>query len=407
MGVEVRSDREIDVGVLLERVQQAPFYKKKLESVSPEVPFKGLPFTTKDELRSLSMFDLLAVERRRISHFHESSGTTGIPSASWYTKRDLEIGGRDIGESGIQFTADDLVLIRFPFSLFLPAYLVLHAAYQSDAGVIPVSSRNTVTTYPKVLQLMAELEATVFAGIPRELELLAETARQMSINPLEAFPKLRGILVAGELMSPKRKAHLEKLWGRPVYNLYGSTETGNIARMCKFGKLHLSETHYHLEVLNSLLEAEVNLGQIGIGVITTLTKEGTPLLRYVTEDLVSLHESTCACGSLEKEIRHFGRAADCLTIDGIAVNLCDFQEAIYALDPVPIAWKIQEQENGFYAILQFAQPFLDSKEVIEDHFRQYNIPGTIAISLSEPLLDLSVLLDREISTKPIYIEKRK
>jgi len=405
MSTYLKNKKEIDFAPLLEKVQDSPFYKKKFRTIDAFTSIKDIPFTTKEELRNTSQYDLLAVEKRLISHFHESSGTTGIPSISWYTKGDLETGGKEIAESGIKLTDNDLVLIRFPFSLFVPAFFVLHAAYQTGAGVIPASSRNTVTPYPKVLELMTELDVTVFAGIPRELELLAEAARQMSINLQEAFPHLRGILVAGELLTPKRKAYLEKIWGRPVYNLYGSTETGNIAKMCEYGVLHLSEENYHLEVYEESLEAEKDLGEIGVGVITTLTNQGAPLIRYVTEDLVSLHQSRCECGSHQLELRHYGRTKDCLTIGDNTIGLYELQEAIYSLDQVPIAWKVRETEGGINVVMQFTEPLLLSKGVIQEHLIKNNLPGTITLSLDETLFDAYMLLNKEISRKPVYIEK--
>ncbi|CAN7539854.1 phenylacetate--CoA ligase family protein [Rossellomorea sp. LjRoot5] len=401
----VKSRIEIDLGSLLEKVLGSPFYANKLKSKDSFSSIKDVPFTTKEELRETSKFDLLAVKKRRISHFHESSGTTGIPSVSWYTKEDLETGGQEIAESGIKLNDNDLVLIRFPFSLFVPAYLVLHAAYQTGAGVVPASSRNTVTPYPKVLELMRELEVTVFAGLPRELELLAETALQMSIDPQDAFPHLRGILVAGELLSPRRKAYLEKVWGRPIYNLYGSTETGNIAKMCEFGLLHLSEENYYVEVFEESLESEKSLGEIGVGVVTTLTNQGSPLIRYATGDLVSIHDSKCRCGSNHVEIRHYGRANDCLTIAGKTIGLYELQEAIYSLEHVPIAWKVRETDSGMDIALQFTETLSLSNDEIKEHLLNCNLPDGINLRIGEILFDTSALLDKEISRKPVYIEK--
>ncbi|MDF2855423.1 MAG: phenylacetate--CoA ligase family protein [Neobacillus sp.] len=407
MGAYLKNEQEINLSILQEKVLNSPFYKSKLKSMNFYSSIKDVPFTLKDEIRKTSKYDLLAVDKRLISHFHESSGTTGIPTTSWYTKRDLETGGKEIAVSGIKLNDNDLVLIRFPFSMFVPAFFVLHAAYQTGAGVIPASSRNTVTPYPKVLELMTELEVTVFAGIPRELELLAETARQLSINLKESFPHLRGILVAGELLSPRRKAYLEGVWGRPIYNLYGSTETGNIAKMCEYGVLHLSEENYYLEIYEESLKAEKAVGEVGVAVITTLTNQAAPLIRYVTEDLVSIHPSKCQCGSSHLEVRHYGRAKDCLTIGDKTIGLYELQEAIYSLDQVPIAWKVRETEDGMNIVMQYSEPVLLLKGVIQEHYKKNNIPGTITLSLDETLFDTSTLLNNEISRKPVYIEKRK
>src|SRR5690606_3633830 len=144
-------------------------------------------------------------------------------------------GGRQWLECGVRLMPDDLVLIRFPFALALPGFLLQQAAWQCGAGVVPASGRTVMMPYPRVLRLIQRLQVTVLAGLPREMELIAETARLLGIDLIRDLPSVRAILVAGELMGKGRRAHLERLWGVPVYNLYGSTETGNIAAMCEYG----------------------------------------------------------------------------------------------------------------------------------------------------------------------------
>ncbi|WP_332693645.1 phenylacetate--CoA ligase family protein [Halalkalibacter lacteus] len=395
-----------ELPILLGKIKKSPFYQKKLIEISRPHSIKDIPFTTKEELRRASKFDLLAVEAKFISHYHESSGTTGIPSTSWYTKNDLETGGKEIAASGIKLNEDDLILIRFPFSLYVPAFLVLQAAYYKNAAVIPASSRNTVATYTKVLELMTELKATVFAGIPRELELLAETASQLSLNLHDALPNLRGILVAGELLSPCRKAYLEKQWGKPIYNLYGSTETGNIAKMCEYGVLHLSEENYLIEVYDEDLNQEKKIGEKGVAVITTLTNQGSPLLRYVSEDLVSLHNTNCKCGSNHLEVRHYGRLKDCLSYGSKTLSLYDFQEVIYSLEQIPIAWKVQEKDYGIEIFMQYNEDLHQTKgAILEFLTEKIDIPGKIDLTLDKQLFDTSMLLNNDTSRKPVYIEK--
>lgn len=154
------------------------------------------------------------------------------------------IGGRQLKECGVRLTSEDLVLIRFPYAMALPAFLMQHAAWQTGAGVVPASGRTVVTPYPRVLSLMKHLSVTVLAGLPREMELLAEAARLGGSEPSKDFPALRAICVAGELMSDKRREHIEKLWSVPVFNMYGSTETANIATMCENGTMHIVELDF-------------------------------------------------------------------------------------------------------------------------------------------------------------------
>ncbi|GIQ66759.1 hypothetical protein PACILC2_53270 [Paenibacillus cisolokensis] len=241
-------ERERKFKDLLARIRKSPLYKEKLSEYNLNGigldHIQTLPLTTKEDLRKAGAFGHLAVEMKEVAQYHESTGTTGEPSSSWFTQEDLRTGGRQLKDCGVRLTAEDLVLIRFPYAMALPAFLMQQAAWQSGAGVVPASGRTVVTPYPRVLQLMERLRVTVAAGLPREFELLAETARLIGSTPSNHFPALRAICVAGELMSDKRREHIEKLWGVPVFNMYGSTETANIATMCENGVMHIVEQDF-------------------------------------------------------------------------------------------------------------------------------------------------------------------
>jgi phenylacetate-CoA ligase len=96
-----------------------------------------------------------------------------------------------------------------------------------------------------------------------------------------------------------------------------------------------------------------------------------------------------------------------LTIGNVIIGLYELQEAIYSLEQVPIAWKARETEGGVNVVMQFTEPLLFSKGVIQDHLVKNNIPGTITLTFDEILMDTSSLITKEISRKPVYIEKRK
>ncbi|WP_445491065.1 phenylacetate--CoA ligase family protein [Niallia sp. 03133] len=365
-----------------------------------------MPFTFKEELRNTSPLELLAVSRKEISHYHESSGTTGHPSFAWFTQEDMKKSGEQINSAGIKLTEDDLILIRFPFALFLPGFLIQQAAYQVGAGIVPASSRNSVTTYPKIVKLLKNLDCTVLAGLPREMELLAETARLSHINIADDFKRLRGILVAGELLTPSRRAHIESLWGKPVYNLFGSTETGNIASMCSHGSLHFSEQDYFIEVYGDQLKHPVEYGEKGMAVITTLANQAFPLLRYVNEDIVSLHKGECPCGSHEIELRHYGRISERQWINQQLLDAYDFQEAVYTLPTVPVAWRFDIVNNGVDAVMEFNEAV--NEQTIKSHLAdKLNVSINLIITRANELLDRSTLLDETISKKPQYISKKR
>jgi len=403
-------DRERKFKDLLARIQRSPLYKEKLsgynlDSVKLE-HIQTLPLTTKEDLREGGVFGHLAVELKEIAQYHESTGTTGEPSSSWFTHEDLRTGGRQLMECGVRLTAEDLVLIRFPYAMALPAFLMQQAAWHTGAGIVPASGRTVVTPYPRVLQLMERLRVTVAAGLPREFELLAETARLIGLTPGKNFPALRAICVAGELMSDKRKEHLENLWGVPVFNLYGSTETANIATMCEYGAMHIVERDFFVEVLHEDGSSPNASGERGFAAITTLSHQGSPLLRYFNEDIITVEHSVCACGRTGGKLSHYGRSKDRIRIGDIVLDAADLQEAVYSLLPAPDAWKVIGQECGLHFLLDSHNSGKWSEEAVRSYLSgKLRVPVTIEIVTDSRLLDRAELMKNVPSTKPVYLQR--
>ncbi|OCT13974.1 CoF synthetase [Paenibacillus pectinilyticus] len=408
---DTQREREDKFKHLLVRLMKSPLYKDRLAKYNLEhigmEEIQKLPLTTKEDLRKAGTFGHLAVEMSMIAQYHESTGTTGDPSASWFTQEDMQVGGRQLQECGVRLTADDLVLIRFPYALALPAFLMQQAAWQVGAGVVPASGRTVVTPYPRVLHLMKRLQVTVVAGLPREMELLAEAARLIGLDANKEFPALRAICVAGELMSDKRKAHIEMLWGVPVYNMYGSTETANIAAMCEYGSMHIVEADFCVEVLHEDGSGPVNQGERGHAAITTLSHQASPLMRYFNEDIISVEPSMCACGRATGKLVHYGRSKDRIVIGDTLLDAYDIQEAVYALTPAPDAWKVLEQEEGLTFLLDSHDAGRWSKEDIQTQLSEMlHVPVTLQIMNDATLLDRVGLVNNVPSTKPVYIQKR-
>lgn len=407
----MKNGRERKFGALMARLAGSPLYQEKLS----DHHFKQasldriheLPLTTKEDLRGAGTFGHLAVDRKQIAQYFESTGTTGEPSSSWFTAEDIVTGGRQLAECGVGLTADDLVLIRFPYALALPAFLMQQAAWQTGAGVVPASGRTVITSYPRVLELLQRLRVSVMAGLPREMELLAETARLLGFVPSRDFPALRAICVAGELMGANRKRHIEALWGVPVFNMYGSTETANIATMCEYGSMHIVEEDFVVEVLREDGSGPAASGERGFAAITTLSHQGSPLLRYFNGDVISLKPSACPCGRQTPKLKHFGRGRDRIRIGETVLDAYDIQDAVYSLTPAPDAWKAIELENGLHIVLDsHASAEWTEEEVRSALTKAMNVAVSVEIVGDGFLLDRAGLLHNVPSTKPIYIQKR-
>jgi phenylacetate-CoA ligase len=405
---DVDKEREQKFQEMYKRILKSPLYKRKLSGYALKGiglnQIQTLPLTTKEDLRKAGIFGHLAVDMKEIAQYFESTGTTGEPSSSWFTQKDLIIGGRQLKECGVHLTSEDLVLIRFPYAMALPAFLMQHAAWQTGAGVVPASGRTVVTPYPRVLKLMKHLSVTVLAGLPREIELLAEAARLGGSESNKDFPALRAICVAGELMSDKRREHIEKLWGVPVFNMYGSTETANIATMCEYGTMHIVEEDFFVEVLNEDGSRPVSYGERGFAAITTLSHQGSPLLRYFNEDIITVEPCLCDCDRAGAKLVHFGRSKDRIQLGNKVLDAMEIQEAVYSLSPVPDAWQVLEQEEGLHILLDSHDSEKWSEEnILSQLSSQLQVPITVEITT---LLDRVELMTNVPSTKPVYIKKR-
>lgn len=292
------------------RAARSSYYGPRLAGVRVETldDLGRLPITSKEDARAASPFGLLAVAPDELFQYHESYGTTGTPTSSWLTRQDFQNYATQINHTGADLRPDDRLLVRFPYAISVPAHIVTRAAHDRGACVIPVSSRTAIAPYPRVIDLLRKLRATVIGCLPTEAVWLAETARRQGLDPARDFSHLRALLVAGELLSDARRARVAALWNAPVFNLYGCTEAGNIAADCGAGRLHLSWDHFLLEVLDEETWEPVPPGERGTAVLTTLTRQAMPLVRFVLGDHVRLRaEPRCPCGRTAPVLEHHGR----------------------------------------------------------------------------------------------------
>jgi phenylacetate-CoA ligase len=413
--IELSKVREQKFARLLEAKNQSLFYTKKLETYNlnnvslNDLP--SLPLTTKEDLRLAEPYDLVGVAVSEIAHYHESSGTTGISSSSWFTLEDLQTAGSQLNQMGVNLTDEDLVLIRFPFALSCTAFLMQQACMQASAGMVPASSRNTITPYVKVLELMQKLNVSVFAGLARELEYLIETAKMMGLSMQEAFPNLRAACVAGELLGDQRKKYLESKLGVPVYGFYGSTETANIASMCEYGIMHISEEDFIIEVLNEQTKMPEKTGEKGLLAVTTLSHQGSPMLRYVNEDIVTVKETNCRCGHSGRQIIVHGRAKErIVNSKGTILEALDIHEAVYRLAKVPLIWQIVESNEYLTALVDFGDEPLSATEIrnMEQHLTELlDLPVIVRMANKGELINRQLFTENTISLKPVYIKPQE
>jgi len=326
------------VDVLYRRV---PFCRKKMEEqgVKPQdvqgiCDIGKLPFTTKDEMREVYPYGLLAVPISEIVEIHTSSGTTGKPVVDAYTRGDIEVWAevmaRTLTAGGT--TRHDIVQNAYGYGLFTGGLGVHYGARRIGSTVIPISGGNT----KRQLAILRDFKSTVLACTPSYSLFLAEAAREEHLD-LRAVGLKAGFFGA-EPWSQSMRTEIENKLHTLAIDIYGLTEIigPGVATECEHQDgLHVSEDHFYPEIIDPATGKVLPDGQKGELVITTLTKEGTPLLRYRTRDITYLDRTPCSCGRTTARMhRVLGRTDDMLIIRGVNVFPSQIEEVILKVDGV-------------------------------------------------------------------------
>jgi phenylacetate-CoA ligase len=320
------------VDVLYRRV---PFYRRKMEEagIKPQdiqgtADISRLPFTTKDEMREVYPYGLLAVSLQDIVEIHTSSGTTGTPVVDAYTAGDVEVWAevmaRTLSAGGTG--RHDIVQNAYGYGLFTGGLGVHYGARRIGATVIPISGGNT----KRQLAIMRDFKSTVLACTPSYSLYLAEAAREEGMDPSQAG--LKAGFFGAEPWSDRMRGEIQQQLGLTALDIYGLTEIigPGVAMECeRQDGLHVNEDHFYPEIIDPATGKVLPDGQKGELVITTLTKDGTPVLRYRTRDITYLDRSPCPCGRTTARMhRVLGRTDDMLIIRGVNVFPSQIEEII-------------------------------------------------------------------------------
>jgi phenylacetate-CoA ligase len=320
---------------VLDAAARSPFYRKRGVG-----PLAEQPLTTKQDLRDAYPFGLLACDRSRLATYHESSGSSGEATASYYTDADwLDLAER-FARKWVGITDADTMLVRTPYALMITGHLGHAAARLRGATVVPADNRSLATPYSRVVRLLRDLGVTLTWSLPTEALLWAAAARVAGHVDLPAeFPSLRALFVGGEPVGPARKARIGEVWGAPVVEEYGATETGTLAGECEHGTLHLWADRAVFEVQDP---ATGELRREGHGrlVVTPLFREAMPLLRYAIEDEVRVSYRPCPCGWALPAVEVLGRFGA-----GGPTQL-DLEEAVFGLPGAYNVWFWRARADG-------------------------------------------------------------
>lgn len=310
----------------IELAGRAPYYKKLFKKYGIKSQVKALkdiekfPFTTKEDLRKSYPAGMVAVPFEEIVRMHASSGTTGKSTLVFHTKKDIEnwatLVARGLYAVGVRKT--DIFQNMMSYGLFTGGLGLHYGAEKLGALVIPAGSGNT----QKQIELWIDIKTTVIHITPSYLLYLGHFIEHELKIPLSRF-SLRIAIVGAEPHSEETRRKLEKMFGIKVFNCYGLSEMNGpgVAFECEYQNgLHIWEDHYYAEIIDPETGKVLPEGQEGELVITTLQREGMPVIRYRTRDITRFLKGRCPCGRTHRRIARIkGRTDDMFIVKGVNI----------------------------------------------------------------------------------------
>jgi len=370
------------LAALVKRVYaRVPFYTELLDKagVKPEQvrgleDLPRLPVTKKHNLRDQYPFGLFATPLKDVVRIHASSGTTGKPTTVGYTRNDIAVWAEVMARAlaGAGTTDEDIVQVAYGYGLFTGGLGAHYGAELLGASVIPISGSNT----QRQLMLMQDFGTTVLCCTPSFALYLWDVAQQLQLD-VTTLPLKVGVFGA-EPWSEGMRRDIERKWNIKACDIYGLSEIIGPGVSCECVEaqsgLHIYEDHFLAEIIDLETGNPLPDGELGELVITTLTKEAFPLIRYRTGDITRLIPEPCICGRTSTRMERIsGRTDDMLIIRG--VNVFPSQvESVLLMSP---------QVEPHYRLIVGRKGALDSLDV------QVEISPKLYREVSEAVLSLN------------------
>jgi len=392
-------DREELAQLQLERLEatltrvykNVPFYRRRFDEAGfvpddlrSRSDLSRLPFTTKDDLRAAYPYGMFAVPLRDVVRLQASSGTTGSSTVVGYTRNDIKTWSNAVARLLVAggVTKDDVVQIAFSYGLFTGAFGLHQGAERLGASVIPMSSGNT----RRQIGIMRDFKTTALVSTPSYALLVADTMIEMGVN--RNALSLKWGLFGAEPWSDSMRREIEDKLKITATDNYGLSEVmgpGVAGECLEKSGLHVNEDHFLVEVVDPVTLAPVASGEAGELVITTLTREAFPVVRYRTRDLTALLPGACPCGrTLVRMARVKGRDDDVLIIRGVNVFPSEVEAILFEVEGVEPHYQIVVERKG---ALDVATVLVEVTEAIffDEMRRQSELKETIEKRLASGL----------------------
>jgi phenylacetate-CoA ligase len=340
--------RERLMNTLRRAYEQVPLYRMRCDKAGLKpgnltIPddIKRLPFTTSDDLRQHYPYGLLAIPREDVVRVHTSSGTTGKPKAVFFSKNDLDQSATLIARCLIMTGTrkGDTLQNMMTYGLFTGGLVMHYGAEKVGVLVVPAGPGNS----DRQIALMRDFETTVFHMTPSYALYLASIFQERGIDPRRDLHLKRAYLGA-EPYSEETRKKIEQIYGIDVYNSYGLTEMNGpgVAFECQYKNgMHVWEDHFFIEIINPDTGEVLDEGEEGELVLTSLSREAMPLIRYRTRDITKIISGTCECGRTHRRIsRILGRSDDMFVVKGVNIFPQQIEQVLMGIKGVAQNYQI-------------------------------------------------------------------
>ena len=305
----------------------SPFYKKRFEEngLTPEDiqsldDLRKIPFTTKQDLRDTYPFGIASVSLDKAVRLHSSSGTTGNPTVIIHTQKDLDEWANAVARClhMVGLRPSDVFQNSSGYGMFTGGLGFQYGAERLGMMTVPAAAGNT----KRQLKFITDFGTTALHAIPSYVTRIYEVMQEMGLDP-RRDTKLRTLVIGAEPHSEEQRRRIEELMGVKAYNSFGMSEMcgPGVAFECQEQNgLHIWEDYYIVEIIDPDTLEPVPEGEVGELVLTTINREGMPLLRYRTRDLTRVLPGECPCGRHHKRLdRMKGRSDDMIILKGVNI----------------------------------------------------------------------------------------
>lgn len=397
---QVKYLKKVDNGYYKEK-----FKKVDLDKIKSLKDLKKIPLTTKEDLRKSYPLGLMACDSKEVVRIHSTSGTTGTPVIVPYTQQDIDdwtdMFARCYQMIGVDDT--DRVQITPGYGLWTAGISFQQGAEKVGAMVIPMGPGNT----EKQLKMMEDMETTVLCATSSYALLLAEKIHEKDIKD-HLF--LKKGLIGSEQWGPKMRKRIENYLGAKLYDIYGLTELygPGVAVGCDEEKgMHYWDDYFYFEIIDPDTQEILPPGENGELVITTLRKEGAPLIRYRTHDLTRIIPETCSCGSHYPRIDTlYGRTDDMVKVKGVKIFPKQIEILLSSIIGVSSEYQIMINHlNGkdyfnLYFELEEGYEKKEIEQIVCDKFKE-----EIGISIHSLAVEVGELPRSEKKTTRIFDDR--